>query len=400
MLFSLLLVMMLGQGPAAQEPPTQAEAVRLADEGRDQEALEAFQARAAANPNDHFSRVWIARLHERGGRHREAEAVYRSVVLENPDHVEAMTGVGRTLLAQGETKEAIEFLERADRLAPRNEEVLAALGRAYRTTGRDGDAIVYLERAYDVAPTAEQRLRLEDARLAFQHRIELRGFNERFSDGIPDSNGGDIAVNVRVNNRLRVAGMGQVQRKFRISDQRGGGGFEWRWTPSLTLRGQALVGPGNEVLPVGDYLGALDWQRSRAQVGVGYRYFDFGGAWVAVVSPAVSFPVTDRFTASLGYHFTTSESDAFNREHSHSTYARGAFRTHPRLWLLAGYAAGVEDWTQFSIDRIGDFDADTVSVGLRLDLPSLTSITGGYERQWRPGDITMGRITISLAQRF
>jgi hypothetical protein len=84
---------------------------------------------------------------------------------------------------------------------------------------------------------------------------------------------------------------------------------------------------------------------------------------------------------------------------SHSLQVQGAYRLASRLWLQTGYAAGVEDFENFSIDRVGDFRANTVSGGLRLDLPTLTSIVGNYERQWRAG-ANMNRFSLSLQQRF
>jgi YaiO family outer membrane protein len=216
----------------------------------------------------------------------------------------------------------------------------------------------------------------------------------------PDSNGGEIAVNYRLSDTFRVTGLGQVQRKFRIRDERGGGGLVWHWRPTITVHGQALLGPDNSVLPEGDYLGALEIRAPGATWMLGYRYFDFEGAWVAVVSPAVAWPATERLLLSVGYHYSVSESQTLDREVGHNAHVRSAYRYLPRLWITAGYAAGVEDWNQFSIDRIGDFRASTASVGALLDLDSLTSIAAGYEHQWRSGNVRMGRATLSLAQRF
>ena len=64
-----------------------------------------------------------------------------------------------------------------------------------------------------------------------------------------------------------------------------------------------------------------------------------------------------------------------------------------------GYAAGVEDFENFSIDRVGDFRANTLSGGFRIDLPTLTAVVGNYERQWRTG-ADMNRFSLSLQQRF
>ena len=70
------------------------------------------------------------------------------------------------------------------------------------------------------------------------------------------------------------------------------------------------------------------------------------------------------------------------------------------MWLQGGYAAGVEDFENFSIDRVGDFRANTLSGGFRIDFPTLTGLVATYERQWRSGYADMSRFSLSLQQRF
>ncbi|OFW01402.1 MAG: hypothetical protein A3I61_18210 [Acidobacteria bacterium RIFCSPLOWO2_02_FULL_68_18] len=405
MLFPLLLAVVLlvpAAGSAfAQVGPTSAEAIQLANDGRSAEALASFQRLAAANPNDHEARLWIARLHDRLGHPDEAESVYRSVLLEDPANLDAALGVASTLLAREEAAETIELLEAIEERAPRNAEVLALLGRAHRLAGRTDRAIAYFRRAVAIAPTAEHRLRLEDARLSYLHRIETRGFTEQFSGSAPDSRNGDLTVNVRLSERLRILGRGQVQRKFAVSEQRGGGGVEWRWRRATSLRGHVLVGPDNLVMPEGDVLGELDYTFGQATWTATVRYFDFAGARTTFVSPAVSWRASARATWALRYAMSFTDSNRqTSYEIGHTAHVRAAYRLHRRLWLQTGYAAGVEDFDNFSSDRIGDFRASTVSGGFRLDLPTLTTVVGGYEHQWRRRNIDMGRMTVGLQQRF
>jgi len=136
------------------------------------------------------------------------------------------------------------------------------------------------------------------------------------------------------------------------------------------------------------------------------RFFDFTGARSTVISPAVQWtPAATRIALGLRYALSVSESrpasNLFATETSigHSLHLQGAYRRRPRLWLQAGYAAGVEDFENFSSDRIGDFRANTLSGGVRIDLPTLTAIVGNYERQWRTGP-NMNRFSLSLQQRF
>lgn len=406
MFFPLLLATMLllnapPQEPAGPAAPTFAEAVQMANEGRAADALAAFRRLAAANPNDHEARLWIARLHERMGNQDLAEPVYRSVLLEDPVNLDATLGVASALLARDEPQEAIELLEIAEERSPQNATVLALLGRAHRRAGRPARAIGYFERAVAAEPTQEHTLRLEDARLAYQHRIETRGFSEQFSGSTPDSRSGDLTVNYRLSDTLRVLGRGQVHRKFGLSEQRGGGGVEWRWKPAITLRGQALVGIDNRVLPEGDYLGELDYMHTVATWTASVRVFDLTGARTSVFSPAVAWMPSERWSLGLRYAMSWTETSAAQSiATGHSAHIRGAYRLYPRVWLHTGYAAGVEDFDNFSIDRIGDFRANTVAGGVRIELPTLTSVIGNYEHQWRSGDIDMGRVTVSLQQRF
>src|SRR5919106_1324208 len=121
MVFPLLLATMLALDPSPQENfATFQEAVEAANEGRDADALAAFQRLANMNPDDLDARLWIARLHVRMGNLDLAEPVYRSVLLEDPSDLEAMLGVANALLARGEVDEAEEILEVAESIEPEN----------------------------------------------------------------------------------------------------------------------------------------------------------------------------------------------------------------------------------------------------------------------------------------
>jgi YaiO family outer membrane protein len=403
--FSLLLVALMAFEPAPQGPstpvPTFDEAVQAATAGNDEQALVAFQRLASINPNDHQARLWIARLHERMGHWDQAEPVYRSVLLEDPENVDAMLGVATSLLARDEPAEALKLLTIAEERAPENDAVLAAIGRAHRQSGRTARALPYFERAFAIAPTEQHRGWLEGARLSYLHRVETRGFSEQFNGSTPNSHSGDVALNLRVKETLRVSGRGQVQRKFGISEQRAGGGLEWQWKPALTLRGQALFGPDNQVIPEGDILGELEYRRGPATWTASVRYFDFTGARTSVASPAVTWEASDRLSLGLLYAVSWTETNIVpSRVAGVSGHVHGAYRLYPRVWVQAGYAAGVEDFDTFTIDRIGDFRANTVSAGVRVHLPTLTHVIGTYEYQAQQSSVHMSRVTLSLAQRF
>jgi Flp pilus assembly protein TadD len=402
MVFSLLLATTLALEPSPQENfGTFAQAVEAANDGRDAEALVAFQRLANLNPDDLDARLWIARLHVRMGNEDLAEPVFRSVLLEDPNDLEALLGVSHALLSRGEVEEADELLERAEKIEPQNDEVIYLVGQSHLISGRTPRAIEYFERAYGISPTDQHRISLEGARLSYLHRVELRGSSEQFGESTPDTQFGDITVNIRLNDTWRVFARGQAQRKFGVSEQRGGGGAEWRVSPSTVLRGHALVMPDNVIMPEGDYMGELQYTYFDATWSGSVRYFDFTGARTTSISPAVQWrPADSRIALGLRYALSWSEANTFSGiEAGQSFHAQGGYRLYPRVWLQAGYAAGVEDFENFSIDRIGDFRANTLSGGLRFDLPTLTGIVANVERQWRTG-ANMTRFSLSLQQRF
>ena len=401
MLFSLLLVALAM--PPAQETtaPTFDEAVEAANAGRDQEALVSFQRLASINPADHQARLWIARLHDRMGHPERAEPVYRSILLEDPRNVDAMVGVAGSLLWRQEPEDAIDILTSAEELSPENDVVLVLLADAHQQAGRTARALTYRERAVAIAPTAQHRFSLERARLSSLHRIETRGFTEQFNGSTPDGQGGDVMLNLRLTETVRAAGRAQMQRRFGISEKRAGGGLEWRWKPAVWLRGQALIGIDNRIMPEGDYLGEIEYTRGPATWAADVRYVDFTGARTTFFSPKVTWWESERLSVTLLYAISWTETNAQRSTvKGHSGHIRGTYRLFPRISVHASYAAGVEDFDTFAIDRIGDFRANTAAGGVQLTLPTLTSVNGVYEHQTRRGGINMNRVTVFLAQRF
>ena len=404
MLLSLFLLM-LAQGATPQAAPNSvapglAAAIQLAESGQNAEALVALQKIAAANPNDHLARLWIAQVHDRMGHPDLAEAVYHSVVLENPRNVDALVGLGVTLLEQDQVDAAIDALERAEQIAAQNPNVLSSLADAYQRAGRAERSMAYFQRAATVSPSPVRILALEQARREHGHRFESQTYDEQFNGITPDTRGTDLAVNYRFSETLRILGRDQFQSKFGRKENRAGGGVQWRWNPAATLTGQALVGRGNQVLPQGDYLGQIDYTYHRATWTGAIRYFDFFGASVVMVSPAVTVMPSSTWTFGMRYAMTSTDTTAFTGVQGHTVHLRAAHELRPRVWLHGAYMRGVENFDNFSSDRIGAFRANTGTAAIQVLLPTLTSIVGGYDYQRRPNGVTMGRFSIGLVQSF
>lgn len=400
MLATLLLAGTL-VAPSQAGPAPFDHAVALARQGDVRAALEAFQRIVAVSPGDHDARVWVARLHGFLGDADQAESVYRGVLGENPSHVDAMVGLGGVLVNRGRRAEALEVLAAAERLAPASPDVLAALARAHRLAGRSSLAVQYIERATAIAPSDENRLAREQILRMHAHRVEVTGFTEDFSFNAPRAANGDMALNLRAHDRLRVVARGQWQDKFDARETRGGGGLEWRWTPVTMVMASVVAGPGNTVLPRTDVNLEASHARGRAEWIGGYRHITFAGVHASVVSPGVSVSIRDSIQIGGRYYLAVTSFAGPGIDHtSHSAAVRGSVLVANRLSVGGGYARGTESFETLSPDRIGEFDADTLFGTMRVDLPGLTSVAGGYEHQRRSTGATMKRVTVALVQRF
>jgi hypothetical protein len=171
--------------------------------------------------------------------------------------------------------------------------------------------------------------------------------------------------------------------------------------PGTILRGQVLIGPDNQVMPEGDVLGEVEHTfRGVTWMGT-LRHFTFDGTNTTFISPAVEWMPTDRLSVALRYALSFTDSSTASKQAGQSFHVRPLYRINPRISIQGAYAAGVEDFENFSIDRVGDFRAQTLAGGIHFNLPLLTTIVANYERQfWRSDDVNVGRATLSLLQRF
>jgi len=402
MLLSLVLLL-LAQNVAPPVSGATADlsaAIQLAQQGRNAEALVALQKIAAADPNNHLTRLWIANVHAQMGYPELAEHVYRSITAEDPQNVDAWVGLGTVLLQQDRISEGIDALNRAEQIAPENPSVWRALASGYELAGKTDRSISYYERVASTSPTATNRLNLENARRQYRHRLESQTFGEDYNGGTPGTRGEDLALNYRLSDAVRVIGRWQVERKFERNENRGGGGVEWRWTPWGTFTGQVLVNDSNRVLPQRDYLARVDYGYHRATYTAALRYFDFFGANATMFSPGVTVALTPRWTFGGKYAFTTTDTSLSSAVESNTVDLRAAHEILPRIWLRGGYIHGIENFDQFSIDHVGRFRANTGNAGVQFLLPSLTSILVDYDYQSREDDIKMQRLNIALVQAF
>ena len=268
---------------SAQTPPDRrAEAERLANSGAYAEALRAFQAIAAANPDDIDARMWIARMHTKLGQPEHAAEVYRSILVAQPRNVDALVGLGNALVAVGHLREASDALSRAEAIAADSPAVLTAQGHLHEAANRTTLALAYYLRAAALDPSNTEARRAADALRALRgHRLEL-GYDFQHapheSDVVidplrQDAHVGTIELNGRLGDQVRLFGRAQFQHAFDTDEQRAGGGIEWTATRYAFVRAGFLKGFDTQFLPDTDGFVNATISHGRARWG-----FDVQGA--------------------------------------------------------------------------------------------------------------------------
>jgi YaiO family outer membrane protein len=373
-------------------------AEQLARSGRTVEALVLFERIVTVDPTDVEARLWIARLQLRIGRTADAEAGFRSVLLDHPSNIDARIGLGAALTRKGAWREALVVLRVAEPLAGENADLFGALARAYRRAGDDRRALEYYRRARMLAPADRDLIDgFEATGHAYGHSIALEGFGE---GGDSDARSMSLAAVVRVVPRLKVEARARTQRRAGSSEAVGGGGALFRANRSTNLGVRVVGGPGNVSLPRLDLTGVVVKYAGVLEVGASIRRLSYADAHVVAASPLVAWD-SGRSRLDARYSFSRSSFDSTGEaSHDHSAFVRETWRAWRRVEVHLAYAYGIESFEDLTADRLRALGAKTIAAGLRIRVPSLTSVTGTWEHQKRSNDSTIDRLTLSIVQSF
>ena len=406
----MLMWMVLGmaltvapQAPAGQPAPEpRAQAEQLARSGSYREALQRFQAIAAANPDDVDARMWIARLHSRMGHQTRALDVFQSILATHPQNVDAMIGAGDALVSLGRYREATEVLNRAEQAAADNAAMLTTQGRLHAAAGRSALALAYYERALSLDPAAVTvQTALEAVRRERAHRIELGYFIEHFNlEDTSDPQAGTGEINYRVSETLRLAGIVQHARKFSQSETRGGAGLEWALPHNIQVHAGALFGGDTSVLPETDGYGGINYTRGRATWSLDLRFAGFESADVRIGGGGLRLALPRGMSAWAKYYRFATDYELASSDIVQSWVLGTAGQPAPRWGLGAEYTRGPDQLEMLTIDRLGAFESNTYSVFTEFLLTPMFSLRGRYDYQDRPADVRMHRATVTLVHRF
>jgi YaiO family outer membrane protein len=341
------------QAPALEtnELRRRAEALRL--EQRLPEALAAYRAVVALDPESFEDRFWVAKLESWTGRHQAAESAFVQLVTERPDDYDSRIALADVRRWRGENAAAREVLEDLRRTHPDDSEVLQRLDALHRA-----------------APPA-------------RWEADLEYFGERLPGGSA-ANGGTLSLGARTGERLRWRAAATLPDKFGRTESRAGGELGLRPTRSLELAASAFLAPGAEVLPRQTYgLGLSRKIGRRLVLHTDYAFLDYRDAQVHQAGPALElYAGRWLFTGRYRYAATRFAGTASSVGDHGGSLAVG-FLYGPSNLVRIFAAAGGESFTQPSRDLIGRFDAHTVGVAWRHFLTPGFGVEALYAHQDR-----------------
>lgn len=425
MMLIAVLLLTLSVNPA-QEPDARAQAERLARTGAHTEALQRFQALAAANPDDTASRLWIGRLHLLMGHPHRAAAVFESLVATDSQNVEALTGLGRSLTETGELKAAADALNRAEALAADRVDVLAAQGRLHAADGRDTLALAYYGRALAAEPgNAAIRAEADALRATRAHRLELGYDFQAFDPSAGTLHAGRIEVNARVSDAVRLFARGQVLRhdadaplepalyaelvalgvdpaigNSSRTESRGGAGIEWTVHPAVRLRGGAQFGDDTLWLPEVDVFADAMFGSGRTRWTFRTHYFEFGETDLWIGGPGIAIDLTPRATL-IGEYLRGRTGIAGGGSETTDSATLGLHgRITTSTTAFFEYHRGLDRLDLFTADMLAAAEANTLSFGGALDFTPFVGLAARYDFQDRTSRVQVHRGSAVLTFRF
>jgi YaiO family outer membrane protein len=341
------------QTPAPQATELRRQAEQLRQEQRLPEALAAYRAVVALEPESFEDRFWVAKLESWTGRLQVAESAFVRLVAERPDDYDSRIALADVRHWRGETAAALEVLEDLRRTHPDDPEVLQRVDALHRA-----------------APPAHWE-------------ADFEYFGERLAGGSA-AKGGTLSLGTTPGERLRWRAAATLQDKFGRTESRAGGEVGLRPTRSFELAASAFLAPGAEVLPRQTYgLGLGSKIGRRLVVHADYTFLDYRDAQVHQAGPALElYAGRWLFTGRYRYAATHFAGTAASVDDHGGSLAVG-FLYGPSSLFRIFAAAGGESFTQPSRDLIGRFDAHTVGVAWRHFLTPGFGVEALYAHQDR-----------------
>ncbi len=239
---------------------------------------------------------------------------------------------------------------------------------------------------------------LEAVARVYGHAVVFNGFTQGGAPGAGVQSG-SFAGRLRVAPRLHIDAAGRVQQGPGYSDAQAGAGFLWRAGPATTAEFHAIGGPDNVALAASDLSAAVVHYAGVYEIGGGLRGMSFVDANVLSAFPSFAWDPGGRSRLDTRYIYTRSSFDRTGQSRGdHSAMVRETWRGWRRVALNTVYAYGIESFDVVTADRLAGLGIHTAAAGLRVETPSLTTISTTWEHEWRSNQTTVDRLNVAIVQ--
>ena len=365
------------------------------------EARKLYRQLSEQDPANVGHLLWIGRLSAWLNDHATATRFYDRALAREPQNTEALVGKAYVLMQQQEFQGAHELFSEAQRIAPENTDVLLALARYYHYQGRHREALSQIERVFTLDPESSEGRELK-SQITLPRPLEVRlGWGqERFSFASPASKG-YVSVGY-VGDRSRVSGHYERWNQFNEKVNRGGLSVSRRLEDRLWLHGYAMLAPGATVLAAQDYTARFTWALPRGMVvGADYRYLRFETDQAHVLVPSLEYYFVERPAwVRAAFYKSWTEFQPSGVVDSNASFLLHYYEqiTQPML-VNVGFAHGSESFSALSVDRLGQFVANTFLAGVDFKLTPAYSVGLHYSYQGRSDGNSQNTFGIGLTIR-
>lgn len=363
------------------------------------ESISAYKRILELAPGDADARAGLARVASWMGQYDDAIELYKSVVADYPRHVEARLGLGDVLSWKGEHAAAIEHFLIALAMVPDDVEILKRLGKVWSWRRNRAEALKYYEMAAQLAHDDGSIARaIEQISYDTRHKVEVEYLFEKLNFA-RDAKGMRIGWNYLGPGRLATGAAVRYLNKFDRDNITLAWTLGFRPAAGTALDFEIALSPKGEVVAEQTYgMGLTRRISSRFDLIGAYRFLKFEEANIQIVSPGLTWYITDRANLSLLYYLSrTSFEGNSARPINHSALVKLAYSLSERASAYTYFATGSESFETITIDRIGKLSANSYGFGIQHRITPRFGIKFGYEFQDRSGPNSQHSLILSPA---
>ncbi len=377
MSFVLFLILSLWIGQDLEINAREAIAAERFGEARD------YYVRLSENEPDNMDYVvWIGRISGWLKEYDTAITAFNRALDDNSRNSEALIGKAYILMYQQEYGGAEELLEKARSIVPPNADLLIASARNYHYRRQDEKALDELSQllALEPANTEARELKAEITPRRFE--MTMAYGQDRFSFASP-AHVYTVSIGY-AGTRNRAALQHEIWNKFGDVAHRSGFHLSHRFQQSLWIRGGMMLAPGAKVLARQDYTAGFAYSLPKGiVVSTDYRHMRFSDALVHVASPSIEYYFEKPISLQATFYqaWTRYAAPGLSMAISRSFSIRYSHQLNRVMLFHAGYARGNESFSALSVDRLGKFEAKTLSGGIdfRISRSYVTGVFYSYQ---------------------